>query len=1158
MIRWIHVSLFAATFLVLAASSARAEPTVQLVPQRQLVTSRGIASADGHWAAARTQNGFAIWDLERGLLVRDLSDARYGGPAAFCGSLLFVGTDSKGKFALSRIDLTSGEERVWLEMPVTVAGACSPDGKKLALMFDSKAAKVAVYDVASATRMFEAPTRSPVGVVFRRNDRLLVAGQGRIEEIDLTSGLLIRSIDAPAINFSDSLAVTMDGARLVASIGSNEGLGAGIWNLDSGALEHRVQRKIRDFTVLAPSPALSLDGRRAAVFWGQTELAIVDVASGAVTETGRRHVSAVAYVQSGELAVLDGEVRYRADNGTVREAAKLPPAQSVSAVAFSPRGNLAFALAGARLVALRLPSLEQAWVRELDSTEKAFGSDQRVAVDARGLVVSPDGSLLATHAGSAIEVLEARTGVTRQRIADAPNLPTREALVFGDGSIALFVPLGTYLQSFAWSLTDGAKLPPGRVPAPPSVIARRADAGYSLMGRGAGPSGETQLPKNLGEFHDGLVFERSGDLFLDAGRKLMRWSPSKGTLASYEPTDEDYLWSFALAVSPDETKVAMSAYNTITLLDATTLKKLDTLRVSRSAPASLALDSTGRFLLEGRQDGTVELHSVEKKTSVTWLSDGTDWVAFQTDGTFHASSNGGRLVAAVRGFDAFRVDQLALKLNRPDRLYERLGIESPERIERLRQRHERRLAQVGLREADVDRAILSGPSANIDRLVQSEGVVDIEASFEDKEGLASYQVFVNDVPLYRPAPSLSGARQRVKERVVLNEGVNVIEISATNVTGLESFRAYRSVTWAGKAPRSLYFVGIGVSSYRNPDLLLEYAHKDALDLADVLRSAGAPFDAVHVRTVLDGQVTAQALDEARAWLADATAHDTVVVLVTGHGAYDEHGVYRYLLADTDVARLSDTAVSFSALEAMVSGIAPRKKLLLLDTCESGELLSDRASAPAAINGARSRGPRGATRTKLASAVPGARWAEEERSFLTNDLRRRTGAVVVSASRGDESSWERGDLENGVFTQAILEALTSREADVDSDGNLTTAELLAWVSTRVAGFTSNGQHPTIDRDNRLAAIQLPLILAARDIVDRKLPHATEATPPPAVSRGGCNCQVSVANERNPMLACLVAAGLLGLRRARRAACHTALSAASSSRRKRKNEHDLLVS
>src|SRR5207245_6507781 len=67
--------------------------------------------------------------------------------------------------------------------------------------------------------------------------------------------------------------------------------------------------------------------------------------------------------------------------------------------------------------------------------------------------------------------------------------------------------------------------------------------------------------------------------------------------------------------------------------------------------------------------------------------------------------------------------------------------------------------------------------------------------------------------------------------------------------------------------------------------------------------------------------------------------DTVVVFVSGHGAYDlsREATYYYATHNVDVKDLAGTAASFERIESLLRDIGPRRKLLLVDTCESGEI-----------------------------------------------------------------------------------------------------------------------------------------------------------------------------------------------------------------------------
>jgi hypothetical protein len=99
---------------------------------------------------------------------------------------------------------------------------------------------------------------------------------------------------------------------------------------------------------------------------------------------------------------------------------------------------------------------------------------------------------------------------------------------------------------------------------------------------------------------------------------------------------------------------------------------------------------------------------------------------------------------------------------------------------------------------------------------------------------------------------------------------------------------------------------------------------------------------------------------------------------------------------------------------------------------------------------------------------------ERDRYIYNDLSRRTGSIVFSASHAGELSLESPKIQNGFFTHAILEALGSNLADTNHDGNISIDELEAYVSLVVALETGGMQRPTVDRDNINQRFSFPLL------------------------------------------------------------------------------------
>ena len=166
---------------------------------------------------------------------------------------------------------------------------------------------------------------------------------------------------------------------------------------------------------------------------------------------------------------------------------------------------------------------------------------------------------------------------------------------------------------------------------------------------------------------------------------------------------------------------------------------------------------------------------------------------------------------------------------------------------------------------------------------------------------------------------------------------------------------------------------------------------------------------------------------------------------------------------------------------MLQGISPRNKLFLIDACESGE--NDDAVEAQYYTLADSRGIKARTvrgikpLTRGSAAAPASikrSYLFEKDRFIYNDLQRRTGAIVFSSSKGNEFSYESDKIGNGYFTKAIMDALTTKNADKNDDNVISTDELREYVSTTVSKMTDGLQNPTVDRDNIYQKFGLPVV------------------------------------------------------------------------------------
>jgi len=576
---------------------------------------------------------------------------------------------------------------------------------------------------------------------------------------------------------------------------------------------------------------------------------------------------------------------------------------------------------------------------------------------------------------------------------------------------------------------------------------------------------------------------------IDMGPPIKLWDARSGKLV--REYNRLHLSARVAVFSPDAKQIVASDNERIHLFDTASGESLRTLTGHNAVVSTLDVSPDGRYLVSSGYDGVVNLWRLEDGGYGSLIGRGDEWVVYGPSGHFDASRNGGSLVAMVRGLDAYSIDQLALSHNRPDLLLQSLGLGDPGLIEHYRSRWRRRLRKAGLTEAQASgSAELHVPTATILGTKRAGRDVDVRyRCSEEHRTLLSHDVFVNGVPHHGGiGEPFTGQRREAtgETRVRLTPGDNQIEVRCTNSAGAEALSPVARERLDDRAPGALWFLGFGVSRYANPDLDLQFAHQDVADLAGLLTKAAnaAAYRQVHVHTFADEQATVEAVRSASSLLAEAAVDDTLVLFVAGHGMHDDttQASYYYLTHEADPANLAETAAPFELLEELLARAKPRRKLFLLDTCESGEVDPEEAgSQVAALSGSRgikARSTRGVARPPGKASgekAPRRKHLLQRDRFIYNDLARRSGAVVLSSSRGGELSYESPAWQNGLFTEEILRALsTPGLADRNGDGAVDNRELREYVAGAVSRQSGGAQNPVVDRDNIYQLIRLPVV------------------------------------------------------------------------------------
>jgi uncharacterized caspase-like protein len=227
---------------------------------------------------------------------------------------------------------------------------------------------------------------------------------------------------------------------------------------------------------------------------------------------------------------------------------------------------------------------------------------------------------------------------------------------------------------------------------------------------------------------------------------------------------------------------------------------------------------------------------------------------------------------------------------------------------------------------------------------------------------------------------------------------------------------------------NLYVLAIGVSDYANPNYKLNFAHKDAQDLAAALaKQKGKVFGQVETHVVTNAEANQMRIRKELSWLKKSTTqYDLAVVFFAGHGKQDANGDFYFFTHETDLDDLSATGLPNSLLINDFQNI-PGKALMFMDACHSGSLAKKSFRAP-------------------------------DMNQVLNDFAQAQGKITFSSSTGRQLSQEDATWGNGAFTKALVEGLNG-QGDQDKDGIITVKELDLYITKRVKTITNGEQSPT---------------------------------------------------------------------------------------------------
>lgn len=205
-------------------------------------------------------------------------------------------------------------------------------------------------------------------------------------------------------------------------------------------------------------------------------------------------------------------------------------------------------------------------------------------------------------------------------------------------------------------------------------------------------------------------------------------------------------------------------------------------------------------------------------------------------------------------------------------------------------------------------------------------------------------------------------------------------------------------------------------------------------------------------------------------------NDQVMIFLAGHGVLDKKNNYYFAPNDMDFTNVSTNGISFEFLVNSLKNAPATDKLLLMDSCHSGNTLDEirTTSEGSAIKS--NSDQRGSTGNST----------KEETNFKVSDIvtslfenfLSTSGVTIISASSGSDVAYENKQLGNGAFTAAYIKLLkdklnsgVSLEKEELQKSIPLTKEDISELFKQVMSSTKNKQVPDLREINDKSELKI---------------------------------------------------------------------------------------
>lgn len=510
----------------------------------------------------------------------------------------------------------------------------------------------------------------------------------------------------------------------------------------------------------------------------------------------------------------------------------------------------------------------------------------------------------------------------------------------------------------------------------------------------------------------------------------------------------------ALAFSPDDQQLAIADGNTIQLWQLQPFAEGPECQLKTPA-TYLQFTPDGKHLIAAGPEIGITLWEVQSAQQIaTMVPVGqSDFLTYTSDGYYRASKEGTRGAAFRKEGQAYTFDQFDRQRNRPDKVLQALNHPNTPLIDAYHQAYL-------LRNKTEEPPVEGFDIPNITHLELTSPRTTTAASAtirltgkSTENPLQEVLIEANGVP--QPPIALTKGNEVTSEIVVpLISGDNHIQIAVTDVNKSTSLK--RRIQVYKEAPDvkpRLFFLGMGSNDFPKTSRPLEYAEKDVRDVLAELAASGQ-YAGIDSMLLLGAHFTKAKMKQARTFLEQAGPEDRIVLMASSHGLQGPSGTFYLATHDTDFSAPAEQAITFSALDSLLTYLPCPRKLLLLDACHTGEATNEELTQTTG----------GIQLQTFAGKVTAGLLTRTDFELMKDlfvDLRRHSGAFVISAAARGQASVENPDYQNGVFTYVVKRTIRQL-----ADEELTVSMLQEAVAEKVPELTDGAQQPAFRQENSL--------------------------------------------------------------------------------------------